>query len=105
MEVFCPRTLVRAGLLALRSRAVSSAQKLSACILKKMGLPQSKARHIPLHLHACQLTLPALQPGKEELNLVCKPPRYFVHSLRRLGLKMPSRDQNGDEEATHSGAQ
>ncbi|MBV96951.1 RNA pseudouridylate synthase domain-containing protein 4, partial [Eschrichtius robustus] len=80
-------------------------QKLSACILKKMGLPQSKARHIPLHLHACQLTLPALQPGKEELNLVCKPPRYFVHSLHRLGLRMPSRDQNGDEEATHSGAQ
>ncbi|XP_032495165.1 mitochondrial RNA pseudouridine synthase RPUSD4 isoform X1 [Phocoena sinus] len=80
-------------------------QKLSACILKKLGLRQSKARHIPLHLHACQLTLPALQAGKEELNLVCKPPRYFVHSLRRLGLKMPSRDQNGDEQATHSGAQ
>ncbi|XP_066895398.1 pseudouridylate synthase RPUSD4, mitochondrial isoform X3 [Kogia breviceps] len=79
-------------------------QKLSASILKKLGLPQSKARHIPLHLHACQLTLPALQAGKEELNLVCKPPRYFVHSLHRLGLKMPSRDQNGDEETTHSGA-
>ncbi|XP_057551137.1 pseudouridylate synthase RPUSD4, mitochondrial [Hippopotamus amphibius kiboko] len=80
-------------------------QKLPAGILKKLGLPQSKARHIPLHLHACQLILPALQPGKEELNLVCKPPRYFVHSLRRLGLKMPSRGQDGDVEAAHPGAQ
>ncbi|XP_047609304.1 pseudouridylate synthase RPUSD4, mitochondrial [Phacochoerus africanus] len=80
-------------------------QKLSVGVLKKLGLPQSKARHIPLHLHARQLILPALQSRKEELNLVCKPPRYFVHSLRHLGLKMPSHDQNGDEEASHPGPQ
>ncbi|EQB77992.1 RNA pseudouridylate synthase domain-containing protein 4 [Camelus ferus] len=52
-------------------------QKLPVGILKKLGLPQSKARHVPLHLHARQLTLPALQSGKEELSLVCKPPLYF----------------------------
>lgn len=80
-------------------------QKLSAGILKKLGLQQSKARHLPLHLHACQLTLPALQPRTEELTLLCKPPRYFVNSLRRLGLKMPSRDHGADEEATQPGAQ
>uniref|UniRef100_A0A8C3VMA4 Pseudouridylate synthase RPUSD4, mitochondrial n=1 Tax=Catagonus wagneri TaxID=51154 RepID=A0A8C3VMA4_9CETA len=80
-------------------------QKLSVGVLKKLGLPQSKARHIPMHLHARQLVLPALQSGKEELNLVCKPPRYFVHSLRRLGLEMPSQDQDGDEEASQPGPQ
>ncbi|KAJ1065689.1 PREDICTED: RNA pseudouridylate synthase domain-containing protein 4 [Capra hircus] len=80
-------------------------QKLSAGILKKLGLQQSKARHLPLHLHACQLTLPALQPQKEELTLLCRPPRYFVNSLRRLGLKMPSRDHSAGDEAAQPGAQ
>ena len=87
------------------SRALSFVQKLSVGILKKLGLQQSKARHLPLHLHACQLTLPALQPQKEELALFCGPPRYFVNSLRRLGLKMPSQDHNADEEAAQPGAQ
>ncbi|XP_045654043.1 mitochondrial RNA pseudouridine synthase RPUSD4 [Ursus americanus] len=74
-------------------------QKLSLGTLKKLGLQQAKVRHIPLHLHARQLILPALGSRKEELNLVCKPPRYFVCSLRRLDLGMPSHDQNGDDEA------
>ncbi|ELK09773.1 mitochondrial RNA pseudouridine synthase RPUSD4 [Pteropus alecto] len=77
-------------------------QKLSVGTLKKLGLPQSKARHIPLHLHARQLILPALGSRKEELSLVCKLPHYFVRSLSRLGLEMPSHDQN---EAGHLGAQ
>ncbi|KAM5226181.1 pseudouridylate synthase RPUSD4, mitochondrial [Hipposideros larvatus] len=80
-------------------------QKLSVGTLKKLGLPQSKARHIPLHLHARQLILPALGSRREELSLVCKLPRYFVHSLSRLGLKMPSQDQNWDHEAGRLGAQ
>ncbi|KAF3823717.1 hypothetical protein GH733_007185 [Mirounga leonina] len=74
-------------------------QKLSLGTLKKLGLHQAKARHIPLHLHAHQLILPALGSRKEELDLVCKPPRYFVCSLRRLDLEMPSQDQNGDDKA------
>ncbi|XP_012865150.1 PREDICTED: RNA pseudouridylate synthase domain-containing protein 4 [Dipodomys ordii] len=80
-------------------------QKLSVGTLKKLGLQQSKARHIPLHLHARQLVLPALGSRKEELNLVCKPPRFFVHSVRRLGLVMPSQDQSGDNQAGQPGAQ
>ncbi|XP_032216441.1 mitochondrial RNA pseudouridine synthase RPUSD4 isoform X1 [Mustela erminea] len=79
-------------------------QKLSLGTLKKLGLHQAKARHIPLHLHARQLILPALGSRKEELSLVCKPPRFFVCSLRRLDLQMPSQDQNGDDEAGHEGA-
>uniref|UniRef100_A0A8D2DIM0 Pseudouridylate synthase RPUSD4, mitochondrial n=1 Tax=Sciurus vulgaris TaxID=55149 RepID=A0A8D2DIM0_SCIVU len=80
-------------------------QKLPVGILKKLGLKQSKARHIPLHLHAHQLMLPALGSRKEELHLVCRLPRFFAHSLRRLGLEMPNQDQNGDLEAGHLRAQ
>ncbi|XP_032140750.1 mitochondrial RNA pseudouridine synthase RPUSD4 [Sapajus apella] len=74
-------------------------QKLSVGILKKLGLEQSKARYIPLHLHARQLILPALGSRKEELNLVCKLPHFFVRSLRRLGLEMPNQDQSKNNEA------
>ncbi|PNI65569.1 RPUSD4 isoform 3 [Pan troglodytes] len=80
-------------------------QKLSVGTLKKLGLEQSKARYIPLHLHARQLILPALGSGKEELNLVCKLPRFFVHSLHRLRLEMPNEDQNENNEAKCLGAQ
>ncbi|KAM9220223.1 pseudouridylate synthase RPUSD4, mitochondrial [Dugong dugon] len=80
-------------------------QKLSAGTLKKLGLPQSKARHIPLHLHARQLILPALGPRKDDLSLVCKLPHFFVRSLSRLGLEMPSQDHTGGDEASHLGAQ
>ncbi|XP_025212464.1 mitochondrial RNA pseudouridine synthase RPUSD4 isoform X2 [Theropithecus gelada] len=81
------------------------APQLSVGTLKKLGLEQSKARYIPLHLHAQQLILPALGSRKEDLNLVCKLPRFFVCSLRRLGLEMPNQDQNENNEAEHLGAQ
>ncbi|KAM6158650.1 pseudouridylate synthase RPUSD4, mitochondrial [Rhynchocyon petersi] len=79
-------------------------QKLSLGTLKKLGLQQSKARHIPLHLHARQLVLPALGSRKEDLSLVCKLPRFFVRSLSRLGLAIPSKDQKDEEGAGHLGA-
>ncbi|KAM5246032.1 pseudouridylate synthase RPUSD4, mitochondrial [Ctenodactylus gundi] len=74
-------------------------QKLPVGTLKKLGLEQSKSRYIPLHLHAQQLTLPALGSRKEELQLACRLPQFFVRSLRRLGLELPSVDQNEDSEA------
>ncbi|XP_005378544.1 PREDICTED: RNA pseudouridylate synthase domain-containing protein 4 isoform X2 [Chinchilla lanigera] len=74
-------------------------QKLPVGTLKKLGLEQPKARYIPLHLHARQLILPPLGFRKEELHLVCRLPRFFVHSLRRLGLEMPDQDENGHNEA------
>ncbi|XP_016059922.1 PREDICTED: RNA pseudouridylate synthase domain-containing protein 4 [Miniopterus natalensis] len=80
-------------------------QKLSVGTLKKLGLPQSKARHLPLHLHARQLVLPALGSRKEELSLVCRLPRYFVRSLSRLGLEMPSQDPNKEDKTGPLGIQ
>lgn len=86
-------------------RRLFSVQKLSAGTLKKLGLPQAKARHLPLHLHARQLVLPALGPRKEELSLVCRLPRYFLRSLGRLGLEVPSPDRDPDDGAGRRGAQ
>ncbi|XP_051012112.1 pseudouridylate synthase RPUSD4, mitochondrial [Acomys russatus] len=80
-------------------------QKLSAGTLKRLGLQQSKARYIPLHLHAKQLVLPALGSRTEELLLSCKLPHFFARSLRRLGLEIPNQDQSQGNKARHVEAQ
>ncbi|XP_077775897.1 pseudouridylate synthase RPUSD4, mitochondrial isoform X2 [Podarcis muralis] len=65
-------------------------QKLPKAALKRLGLEQVKARHLPLHLHACQLTLPAKNGSEEDkIHLVCKPPLFFIRSLQRLKLEFP----------------
>ncbi|XP_015284888.1 PREDICTED: RNA pseudouridylate synthase domain-containing protein 4 [Gekko japonicus] len=63
-------------------------QKLPGKALKRLGLEQVKVRYLPLHLHACELTLPE---GEEEkkIHLVCRPPRFFSRSLKRLNLEFP----------------
>nr|XP_033803223.1 mitochondrial RNA pseudouridine synthase RPUSD4 [Geotrypetes seraphini] len=63
-------------------------QKLPKSILKKLGLDQAKSRYLPVHLHACQLSLPVLE-GQKNVNLVCKPPRFFRNSLWQLKLELP----------------
>ncbi|NXK89742.1 RUSD4 synthase, partial [Formicarius rufipectus] len=57
-------------------------QKLPELTLRRLKLEQSKARHLPLHLHAHRLCLPLGQP----IDLVCKPPRFFQKTLRKLEL-------------------
>ncbi|XP_032848323.2 mitochondrial RNA pseudouridine synthase RPUSD4 isoform X1 [Tyto alba] len=57
-------------------------QKLPEITLKRLKLEQSKARHLPLHLHAYRLSLPL---GKR-IDLVCKPPFFFQNTLRKLDL-------------------
>nr|XP_056716856.1 pseudouridylate synthase RPUSD4, mitochondrial [Euleptes europaea] len=64
-------------------------QKLPAKALKRLGLEQVKARYLPLHLHACELTLPEGDENEEKIHLVCKPPRFFFRSLKRLNLDFP----------------
>ncbi|XP_004614206.2 pseudouridylate synthase RPUSD4, mitochondrial [Sorex araneus] len=80
-------------------------QKLPAGTLKKLGLPQTKARHLPLHLHARQLLLPALHARAAPLSLLCKPPPFFTRSLRRLGLETPSQELAEDGTAGPGGSQ
>lgn len=70
-------------------------QKLPQSALKRLGLEQVKARHLPLHLHACQLTLPDGNSSKEEkIHLVCKLPLFFARSLQRLKLDFPELGKN-----------
>ncbi|XP_071625278.1 pseudouridylate synthase RPUSD4, mitochondrial [Heliangelus exortis] len=60
-------------------------QKLPEITLKRLKLEQSKARHLPLHLHAHRLSLPLGQG----INLVCKPPLFFQKTLKKLELEVP----------------
>ncbi|XP_067837879.1 pseudouridylate synthase RPUSD4, mitochondrial, partial [Heptranchias perlo] len=63
-------------------------QRLPEGVLRRLGLTQPKSRHLPLHLHARQLTLPG--PGEgAELHLVCRPPRFFLRSLKSLKIEVP----------------
>ncbi|NWX21244.1 RUSD4 synthase, partial [Aegotheles bennettii] len=57
-------------------------QKLPEITLKRLKLEQSKARHLPLHLHAHRLSLPLGQ----HIDLVCKPPHFFQKTLEKLQL-------------------
>ncbi|XP_026527216.1 mitochondrial RNA pseudouridine synthase RPUSD4 [Notechis scutatus] len=69
-------------------------QKLSQGTLKKLGLEQVKARYLPLHLHACKLTLPPINSNEEEkIHLLCKPPIFFKLSLKRLKLEFSESEQ------------
>lgn len=64
---------------------LSLLQKLPELTLRRLKLEQSKARHLPLHLHAHRLCLPLGQP----LDFVCKPPLFFQKTLRKLELDIP----------------
>nr|XP_015201636.1 PREDICTED: RNA pseudouridylate synthase domain-containing protein 4-like [Lepisosteus oculatus] len=59
--------------------------KLPEKVLQRLGLEQSKARHLPIHLHARGLVL----PGAPGVSLSCPLPRFFLGSLRRLGIQLP----------------
>ncbi|KAM4587448.1 pseudouridylate synthase RPUSD4, mitochondrial [Odontesthes bonariensis] len=62
-------------------------QKLPEHVLKKLGLEQSKTRHLPLHLHARQLMLPGR--GQADIDVSCPLPKYFIQTLNRLNLAFP----------------
>ncbi|XP_047438840.1 mitochondrial RNA pseudouridine synthase rpusd4 [Mugil cephalus] len=59
-------------------------QKLPERVLGKLGLEQSKSRHLPLHLHARQLILQGT--SQDDVNVTCPLPKYFTQTLGRLHL-------------------
>ncbi|KAM9175249.1 pseudouridylate synthase RPUSD4, mitochondrial [Mergus octosetaceus] len=61
-------------------------QKLPEITLRRLKLEQSKARHLPLHLHAHRLSLPLGASGSKWIDLVCEPPVFFHRTLRTLEL-------------------
>ncbi|KAM6927224.1 pseudouridylate synthase RPUSD4, mitochondrial [Xenentodon cancila] len=62
-------------------------QKLPERVLRKLGLEQSKSRHLPLHLHARQLILPGSSQG--DINISCPLPKYFMQTVHRLQFTFP----------------
>ncbi|XP_038636749.1 mitochondrial RNA pseudouridine synthase RPUSD4-like [Scyliorhinus canicula] len=72
-------------------------QKLPEGVLRRLGLTQPKSRHVPLHLHSRQLRVPAARSEGEEgeserepmLNVICRPPRYFLQTLKHLRIQWP----------------
>ncbi|MBN3309980.1 RUSD4 synthase, partial [Amia calva] len=65
-------------------------QKLPDGVLKKLGLEQSKVRHLPIHLHTRQLVLPGVE-GHPEVTVNCPLPKFFCNSLRRLEIPLPQK--------------
>ncbi|XP_035517316.1 mitochondrial RNA pseudouridine synthase rpusd4-like [Morone saxatilis] len=67
-------------------------QKLPERMLGKLGLEQSKVRHLPLHLFARELTL--LGTSEVDLRVSSPLPKYFVQTLNRLQLTLPDKKDN-----------
>ena len=65
-------------------------QKLYPEILQKLGVRQSKVRHVPMHLHARDLILPAFKDGRN-LFLSARLPKHFEQNMKWLQLRLPSK--------------
>ncbi|XP_042202482.1 mitochondrial RNA pseudouridine synthase RPUSD4 [Callorhinchus milii] len=64
-------------------------QRLPDSILRRLQLTRSKTRHIPLHLHACELSVSPCPSMTKGLSVRCRPPKFFRSSLRRLNISPP----------------
>ncbi|KAK3536909.1 hypothetical protein QTP86_027077, partial [Hemibagrus guttatus] len=65
-------------------------QKLPESVLRRLGLEQSKTRHLPLHLHVRQITLPGVR-GHGDLTVSCPLPKFFTAALRKLQIELPEK--------------
>ncbi|XP_076851676.1 pseudouridylate synthase RPUSD4, mitochondrial isoform X2 [Brachyhypopomus gauderio] len=65
-------------------------QKLPEGVLRRLGLEQSKTRHLPLHLHLRRITLPEVK-GHHDLTVFCPLPRYFTMALKKLQVPLPEK--------------
>ncbi|NP_001187897.1 pseudouridylate synthase RPUSD4, mitochondrial [Ictalurus punctatus] len=65
-------------------------QKLPEGVLRRLGLEQSKTRHLPLHLHVRQITLPGVR-GHDDLTVSCLLPKFFTAALKKLQIELPEK--------------
>jgi len=59
-------------------------QKLPIDLLESLGIRQSKARNIPMHLHATSLTIPGFGENGEDLMIHARLPAFFRLSIKKL---------------------
>ncbi|XP_062400793.1 pseudouridylate synthase RPUSD4, mitochondrial [Sardina pilchardus] len=67
-------------------------QQLPERVIRCLGLEQSKARHLPLHLHHRQLTVPGFK-GHRELIVSCRLPRFLTSTLQKLRISIPDKKE------------
>ncbi|ELU05353.1 hypothetical protein CAPTEDRAFT_152236 [Capitella teleta] len=65
-------------------------QKLYPEILQKLGIRQSKVRHLPMHLHARAIVLPNFKDGRN-LFISARLPQHFSQNMKWLKLKAPDK--------------
>ncbi|MCJ8744289.1 hypothetical protein PDJAM_G00116910 [Pangasius djambal] len=65
-------------------------QKLPEGVLRRLGLEQSKTRHLPLHLHVRQITLPGVR-GHGDLTVSCPLPKFFTAAMKKLQMELPEK--------------
>ncbi|KAK1799561.1 hypothetical protein P4O66_000439 [Electrophorus voltai] len=65
-------------------------QKLPEGVLRRLGLEQRKTRHLPLHLHVRQITLPVVK-GRHDVTVSCPLPKYFTMTLKKLQIPLPEK--------------
>ncbi|KAJ8312677.1 hypothetical protein KUTeg_010050 [Tegillarca granosa] len=61
-------------------------QKLTSEMLQRLGIRQSKARYVPMHLHAKSILIPEFMNG-QNLSVSCRLPPHFEENMKRLKLK------------------
>ena len=59
-------------------------QRLPRSTLNRFKLDQSKARYMPMHLHAAKLVLPNYWYAGRDLTLSAKLPTFFSRSIKIL---------------------
>jgi hypothetical protein len=61
-------------------------QKLPQDILDLLAIKQSKARNIPMHLHAVSVEIPGFGEEGKSLFINSPLPRFFRYTMKKLKL-------------------
>ena len=62
-------------------------QKVMGDIVAALKIRKSKARHLPIYLHARRITLPDILPNGRNLVITANLPHFFSKTLQKLHLK------------------
>ena len=66
---------------------VGKPQKVMGDIVSSLNIRQSKARHLPIFLHARRVVVPGILPNGRNLVITANLPHFFSKTLKKLNLK------------------
>ena len=69
------------------SDKVGKPQKVLGDILASLKIKKSKARHLPIYLHARRVMVPGILPNGRNLVITANLPHFFSKTLQKLHLK------------------